>query len=396
MMNRLYARNTWVEVDLDAIAHNISGFQRILNPKTQIMAVVKADAYGHGAIFVARAALKAGATYLGVALVDEGIELREAGITAPILVLGYTSSEDVYEALAYDLTLTVFSDESLRIVNQMGKRLNKKAKIHVKVDTGMSRMGLWGTEAIPFIMQAIQMENVDVEGVFTHFSTADEQDQTYTRKQEHLFQQVVHHLKQRELPIPLIHCANSAAAMQFPKRVYNMIRLGISLYGLYPSCEVNQQAVPLLPALKLKSQVVQLKQPSAGVGIGYGKTYIADGHARIATVPIGYADGINRHLSNVGHALVNGVRVPIIGRICMDYLMLDVTKAWPVHVGDEVVLYGNQDSECIHIDEVAKQLKTINYEVTCMLGHRLPRVYFSQGKQVAVVNRLRNCASTKI
>lgn len=388
-MNRFYARDTIIEVDLDAIQHNVQQFQKHLGPETNIMAIVKADGYGHGAIFVAKAALEAGATYLGVSFVDEGVELREAGITAPILVLGYTPLEDVRLALNYDLTLTVFTEESLQFIQKVAYQLRKKAKIHVKVDTGMGRIGLWGMEAVPLVIKAAQLDEVELEGLFTHFSTADEADHTYANQQANLFEEVLSELKKKNLDIPLIHCANSAAAIEFPKRVYNMIRLGISLYGFYPSSEVNQQAVSLLPAMKLKSKVVHMKKPIKGTGIGYGKTYVTKGDEWIATIPIGYGDGFSRHLSNIGHALVNGVRVPIVGRICMDQLMLDVTKAMPVQVGDEVVLYGNQGAETIHVDEVAKLLQTINYEVTCMLGHRIPRLYFKQGGMVAIVNRLR-------
>lgn len=394
-MNRPYARDTLIEVDLDAITNNIHEFQRRLDPQIKMMAVVKADAYGHGAVFVAQAALEAGATYLGVALVDEGIELREAGITAPILVLGFTPLEDIHQALCYDLTMTLFSEESLQVVNQVARQLSKKAKIHVKIDTGMGRIGLWGMEAIPFIMQAMECREVILEGVFTHFSTADEADQSYTQKQMLLFQQVVQELTARRIHIPLIHCANSATAIQLPGQIYNMIRLGISLYGFYPSGEVDQQAVSLVPALKLKSKVVQVKKLPKGTGISYGKTYMTSGEETIATVPIGYADGINRHLSNVGHALVKGVKVPIVGRVCMDFLMLDVTRALPVQIGDEVVLYGNQGHMHIHVDEVAAQLQTINYEITCMLSHRIPRIYLSKGEQVALVNRLRKHDSKK-
>ncbi len=388
-MNRFYARDTMIEINLDAVANNVQQFRQHLASGTQIMAVVKADAYGHGAIYVAKSALQAGASCLGVSFVDEGIELREAGIVAPIVILGYTPPEDVSLALEHDLTLTVFSEESLQEVGRVARQRGERAKIHVKVDTGMGRIGLPPDKAVSFIAQASQMNSIDIEGLFTHFSTADESDQRYWQKQEDCFRQVVAELKNRRIHIPLIHCSNSAAAIERPHRVYNMIRLGISLYGFYPSDEVNKKAVSLKPVLRLTSKVVQVKKPPKGTGISYGKTFITSGKEWIATVPIGYADGIDRRLSNTGYALVNGTRVPIVGRVCMDFLMLDVTKAYPVRVGDEVVLYGEQGTASIRVDEVAKQLQTIHYEVVCMLGHRIPRVYRSGGKTVAIVNRLR-------
>lgn len=389
-MNRFYARDTMIEVNLDAIANNVQQFRQHLASGTQIMAVVKADAYGHGAIYVANAALQAGASCLGVSFVDEGIELREAGIVSPILILGYTPPEDLLYALEHDLTLTIFSEESLQEINKIACQRKKSAKIHVKVDTGMGRIGLPPNKAVSFIKQASQMSHIHIEGIFTHFSTADEADQGYWRKQEGHFRQVVEELKEKNIHVPLIHCSNSAAAIEKPHSVYNMIRLGISLYGFYPSDEVNKNTVSLEPVLRLTSKVVQVKKPPKGTGISYGKTFMTSGHEWIATVPIGYADGIDRRLSNTGYALVNGTRVPIVGRVCMDYLMLDVTKAYPVRVGDEVVFYGEQGTESIHVDEVAKQLQTINYEVVCMLGHRIPRIYQSRGKTVAIVNRLRS------
>lgn len=388
-MSRFYARDTTIEVNLDAVANNIQQFRQHLAAGTQIMAVVKADAYGHGAIYVAKAALQAGANSLGVSFVDEGIELREAGITAPILILGYTPPEGVKIALEHDLTLTIFSEACLQEVSKIASQLKRPAKVHVKVDTGMGRIGLPPEQAVPFIKRATQLRNIHLEGVFTHYSTADEADQTYLLKQEECFCQVVEELRKENVHIPILHCSNSAAAIERPQKVYNMIRLGISLYGFYPSDEVNRKAVSLEPVLRLVSKVVQVKKPPKGTGISYGKTYVASGEEWIATVPIGYADGIDRHLSNTGYALVNGVRVPIVGRVCMDFLMLDVTNAYPVQVGDEVVFYGVQGTEAIHVDEVAKQLRTINYELVCRLGHRIPRIYRSHGKTIAVVNRLR-------
>ncbi|WP_241154338.1 alanine racemase [Staphylospora marina] len=383
-----YARDTVVEVNLDAIAHNVSAFRRHLPAGTEIMAVVKADAYGHGAIPVAREALAAGATRIGVAFVDEGIQLRRAGITAPVLVLGYTPPRAAEYALAHDLTLTVYSEESLEAVEQAAARLGTRAKIHVKTDTGMGRIGLKPGEVLPFVRKALACAHVEVEGLYSHFATADERDTAYARRQEREFAGIVEEMNREGIRIPVLHLANSAGAIAFPEGANSLIRLGISMYGFYPSAEVNRESVALMPALSFKTRIVHLHRPAEGTGISYGRTYIARGDETIAVIPVGYADGFNRLLSNRGFALVRGRRVPVAGRVCMDQTMLDVSSVMPVNVGDEVVLYGVQGDERITVDEVASLLGTIHYEVTCMLGARVPRIYMKNGKPVHIVNRL--------
>ncbi|SEN38894.1 alanine racemase [Lihuaxuella thermophila] len=378
-----------IEIDLDAVMHNVREFRKHLPVKTQIMAVVKADAYGHGAVPVAQAALEAGAVYLGVAFVDEGIQLRNAGIEAPILVLGYTPPYAARDAIRHRLTITVYSEESLQAVENEAARLGMEAKVHVKVDTGMGRIGLAPEEAAAFVRRALSLPHVQVEGIFTHFATADERDKSYTRFQEERFAGVIRELKKEGIELPLIHIANSAGAIELPDRVYDMVRIGISLYGYYPSAEVNQRAVELKPALTFKTKIVHLKQSPPGTGISYGKTYTTSGTEWIATIPVGYADGFSRRLSNQGHALVRGVKVPVVGRVTMDQVMLDVGDAMPVQVGDEVVLYGEQGRERISVEEVAGLLGTISYEVTCMLGRRIPRIYLKNGQPVTIVNHLR-------
>ncbi|TCS93271.1 alanine racemase [Hazenella coriacea] len=384
-----YGRDTVIEIDLDAVAHNVKQFIQHLPKGKRIMAVVKADAYGHGAIPVAREALEAGATYLGVALVDEGIELRRAGIEAPILVLGYTPTHAIADAIHHHLHLTVFSNDVLNEIEATAARLQKKAMIHVKVDTGMGRIGLQPKDAISFITTALKSPHVIVEGLFTHFATADEVDKNYTYYQEEQFAVVTRGLEKLGIKIPVVHSTNSAAAIDLPDHVYDMIRLGISLYGYYPSKDVDHRKVQLKPALTFKTKIVHLKQLPAGWGVSYGKTYKAHGDEWIATLPVGYADGLSRQRSNRGHALVNGVKVPMIGRVCMDQVMLDVSKAMPVKIGDEVVLYGKQGNNQITVDEVAEELNTINYEITSLLSHRIPRIYYKKGQAVEIYNRLR-------
>lgn len=387
--DQLFGRDTWIEVDLDAITNNVKEFQRYLPQDTKIMAVVKANAYGHGSVPVARAALEAGASYLAVAFVDEGVELRQAGIEAPILVLGYTPEHAIDYALRHHLTLTVYRSESVLKVEQEAARLGMVAPVHIKVDTGMGRLGLLPAEVPSFLAQVASLPHVEVEGMFTHYATADEADQSYALFQLQQFTEVARRAR-AEHEIPLVHIANSAGAIQRVEKVFDMVRIGIGLYGFYPSAEVDDTRVALRPALSLKSRIAHVKQPPPGTGVSYGKTYTVSGNEWIAVVPIGYADGVNRHLSNAGEVLVKGQRVPIVGTICMDQLMINVTDVMPVEVGDEVVIYGEQRGERITVDEVAKRLNTIHYEVVCALSHRLPRFYIKKREIVRFINRLQS------
>lgn len=388
MQDEAYFRDTVAEVDLDAIRHNVRQFREHLPGSVRLMAVVKADAYGHGAVPVARAALSAGADSLAVAFLDEALELRAAGVSAPILVMGYTPPRAVEEALKHDVTLTVYSEEVVEAIGRQAAREGRKASVHVKVDTGMGRLGLLEEEVPSFLRRLTEFPHIRVGGVFTHFACADEADKGYTHFQHQRLLGFVDRLREAGVGTPLIHCANSAAAIDLPEYGHALVRLGISMYGYYPSEEANRRAVRLKPALTLKTRIVRLKRPPKGTGISYGKTVTVDGNRWIATIPVGYADGFNRRLSNRGSALVHGRRVPIVGRVCMDQTMLDVTEAMPVSVGDEVVLYGRQGDEAISVDEVARLLDTISYEVTCAVGRRVPRVYLEGGKKVGVINRL--------
>lgn len=389
-MSSRYGRDTVVEINLDAIKHNINEFKKCMNDENiAMMAAVKANGYGHGAVQVAKAAIAAGVSQLAVAFVDEGIELREAGITVPILILGYTPKEAAVDAIEYDIMMTVYRIEDVRHMNEVAERMGKKARIQIKIDTGMSRIGLQEEEVKPFLEEVKHMQHVKVEGIFTHYSTADEIDKTYTMMQTKLFEEAVNIAEEVGLHIPFIHSSNSAGTMELDHTFQNMVRIGIGVYGMYPSKEVNTEVVSLQPALKLKSKVAHVKRAKENRGVSYGNTYVTTGEEWIATVPIGYADGFSRQLSSKGYALINGVRVPIIGRVCMDQLMLDVTKVMPVKVGDEVVFYGKQGKEEISVEEVADMLGTINYEVTCMLDRRIPRVYKENGEVIAVVNTLR-------
>ncbi len=388
MREDVYYRDTVAEVDLDAIRHNVRQFRRHLPESVRLMAVVKADAYGHGAVPAARAALSAGADSLAVAFLDEALELRAAGVSAPILVMGYTPPRAVGEAVRNDVTLTVYSEEVVEALGCQVAREGRSVDVHVKVDTGMGRIGLLEEDFPAFLRHFARFPRLRIGGVYTHFACADEPDKGYTHFQHRCLLRFLDQLREAGMDTPLVHCSNSAAAIALPEYRHALVRIGIGMYGYYPSEELNRRVIRLKPALTLKTRIVRLKRPPKGTGISYGKTVTVDGSRWIATIPVGYADGLSRRLSNRGSALVKGRRVPIVGRVCMDQTMLDVTEAMPVSVGDEVVLYGRQGDEVICVDEVARLLDTISYEVTCAVGWRVPRVYLEGGKPVEVINRL--------
>lgn len=382
-----FFRDTWVEVDLDAISSNVSSLARFYKSQghdVAIMAVVKANAYGHGAIAVAKEALAAGATFLGVALLDEALELRKAGIQAPILVLGKTRPENAELARSERISVTVFEQEWLEEATRfLAKTRNDPLRIHVKMDTGMGRLGQQTVEKTIAVVCAAQKIGV-VEGLFTHFATADELDHTYYRKQQERFAACVDKLEEARVSIPFIHTGNSAASMRYPGDMYNMVRFGISMYGLTPSLEIKQ-VLPfkLTPALSLKTKTVFTKLIQKGDAVSYGATYQAEAPTWIATLPIGYADGWARQNSTKGgYALVNGQKARFAGRICMDQCMIELSE--PVPNGTTVTLVGKDAQEKIELDDVAKRLDTINYEAACMLNPRLPRIYVKNGKYQSV------------
>lgn len=371
-------RETWAEISLEAIAHNAGLFRKQAAEGCRVMAVVKANGYGHGAVQAAQAAIRAGADYLGVALVDEALQLRTAGISQPILVLGYTPPLGVEIAVRHGVTLTVYTEGVLREAIACAKKQRRKARIHLKYDTGMSRIGLPSVEAVIGLAEqaAAAAPFVVLEGLFTHFADADGPDPSFTREQFARFGDCIDALEARGLHIPIKHCCNSAAAMRFPQMHLDMIRVGIALYGLFPSARLRLPEYPLRQAMQLKTKIASLQRIAPDRTVSYGRTYRAASERIIATLPVGYADGLSRALSNRGCALVRRQRVPIIGRICMDQTMLDVTGAEGVRAGDEVVLFGGAAGEAtISIDEVAGWMGTINYEVVCLIGPRVPRVY---------------------
>ncbi|MFD0679184.1 MULTISPECIES: alanine racemase [unclassified Paenibacillus] len=375
-MQTISYRDTWVEISLDAIIHNAKTFKSSLHEKCRFMAVVKADGYGHGAVEVASAAISAGADYLGVAFLDEALQLRNAGIDGPILILGYTPLHSVETAIKHDITMTVFSADVLEEVIVCSKRLQHYARIHLKIDTGMSRVGVSTIEeAFMLASKTVSSRFVSLEGMFTHFADADNEDQSYTRQQFQLFNYFIDELEKRHIHIPIKHCCNSAAAMKTPEMHLNMVRIGISLYGLLPSEQLRSDRHPILQAMGFKTKISALKTVPANHPVSYGCTFKPNKDSRIATIPVGYADGLSRLLSNKGYVLVHGQRVPIIGRICMDQTMIDVTSVSHVLVGDEVTLFGWSEESLLPVDELADCMNTINYEVVCSIGKRVPRVY---------------------
>jgi alanine racemase len=365
---------TTIEVDLDAIAHNVGAINAHIGPDVRLIAVVKANAYGHGGVEVARTALRHGASRLAVARAAEGILLRQAGIAAPILVMNYTLPDEIEAAAAHDLTLTITDRDSAETVSAAAGRLGRALTVHIKLDTGMGRFGLLPDEALPFIQQAAALPGVRIEGLYTHFAVADLADKAYTRHQFQVFQTARDQLGAAGISIPVCHVANSAATLDLPEMHLDAVRVGIAMYGLRPSTEVTP-AVPLRPALSLKSRVARVRTLPAGSSISYGRTYITPRQMPVALIPVGYGDGYHRLLSNRGAVLISGRRAPIVGRVCMDQFVVDISQAGPVELGSEVVLIGTQGEGSISADEVAAWTETINYEVTTGLLPRVPRVY---------------------
>jgi alanine racemase len=376
------------EIHLAAIAHNVRELRRITSPSARLMAVVKANGYGHGAVPVAICALQNGADALGVARIEEGIRLREAGIGAPILIFGYCHPDSAEALIDYDLTATVFSLQTATLLSGRATARGKFIRVHIKVDTGMGRIGLLpdalgiGPSATTppealcgEIAQIFRLPGLEVEGIYTHFACADTADGAYTRRQLKLFLDVTDRLVLRGIHIPIRHAANSGALIGYPETHLDMVRPGISLYGLYPSADVEKNRVSLQPAMTFKAGIIQLKAVPPGFKISYGATFEADKPTRIATVSAGYADGVNRLLSSRGQMLVRGKRAPVVGRVCMDLTLIDVGHVPDAEIGEEVVIFGRQDDATLHVDEIAAACGTINYEIVTGISERVPRVY---------------------
>ncbi|MDD4188485.1 MAG: alanine racemase [Eubacteriales bacterium] len=380
----------WAEIDLDNIAHNVREIRRITDKKSEIMGVVKADAYGHGVMEVAKTLLENGVSSLAVSMLDEAIQLRNNGITAPILILSYTDPVRADEIIRHHVTQTVFSHDLAEALSDAAVKAGAQVKIHIKVDTGMTRVGFMsGYSAVKNIERISRLPGIIIEGLFTHFATADEKDKTYTHEQFSKFMSIWSELNRIGILIPVKHCANSAAITDLPDMHLDLVRPGIILYGLYPSKEVDHGIMKLKPAMTLKADIILVKNVEDGIPVSYGGDYVTKGERRIATIPVGYADGYSRLLSDRGKVLINGEYAPIVGRVCMDQTMVDVTDLKSgAAVGDEVVLIGTQGGKAISAEDVAEWAETINYEVVSLIGKRIPRFYIKNGRYTDVLNYL--------
>ena len=373
-------------VNLDAICNNIDEVRRNINADTKIMAVIKADGYGHGAVALATA-LKDKVDAYGIAIIEEGIELRRAGFEKPILVLGFTPHQLYDELLKYDIIQTVFQYDMAKRLSDTAVSLGKQAKIHLKVDTGMTRIGFKDTdESIQIIKEISKLPNITIDGIYTHFASADEEDKTSARKQLSRFLIFADKLEKEGIHVPVKHVSNSASIIDLPEANLDLVRSGIITYGMYPSDKVNKNRLMLQPALTLISNVVYVKSVEAGTGISYNSTYITEQDSVIATIPVGYGDGYPRQLSSKGRVLIHGKSAPIVGRVCMDQFMVDVTDIPDVKEGDKVTLIGQDGDESISIEEVANLAGSFNYELVCDIGKRVPRVYYKEGKKVGTAD----------
>lgn len=382
-------RPVWAEIDLDNLAHNMREVKRNTREGVLITAVVKANAYGHGSIQSAKTFLENGADRLAVATLSEAIELRNANIDVPILILGYTPKKQYSLVVKHNIIQTIYDYENAKAFSKVARDLNKTGIIHLKIDSGMGRLGfLPKDEAVEEIIKIFNLPNIKVEGIFTHFATADENDKTYTNLQYKRFMKIIENLEEKGISIPIKHVSNSAAIIDLPEYNLNMVRAGIMIYGFYPSHEVNKDRMDLKPAMTLKAKISNIKQVPKGTGISYGQIYITEKESKIATIPIGYADGFTRMLTSKAEVFLKGQRVPIVGKICMDQCMLDITGLEDVNVEDEVVLFGYGEEGYPHVDEVAEKLGTINYEIVCMIGRRIPRVYIENGRIIDIEDYL--------
>ena len=371
-----FSQRAWVEIDLGALSNNVKELVKFLSPCTQLMAVVKADAYGHGAVAVAKTVLEAGASWLGVATVPEGIQLREDGIQAPILILGATNTPEQIQAIAdWQLQPTLYSPkQALEFSNVLENiNYNLPVPVHIKLDTGMSRLGTNWQEAAEFVQLVQRLPHLHIASIYSHLATADSPDARVMTEQHRRFEKVIAHIKAKGIKIPILHLANSAATLTDRGLHYDMVRVGLAIYGLYPAIHLQNQ-IKLKPVLQVKARVTQVKTITAGTGVSYGHHFIAAEEMRLAVVGIGYADGVPRSLSNKMQVLIRGQRVPQIGAITMDQMMLDVSSIPDLQEGEVVTLLGEQGKEQISADNWANCLNTISWEILCGFKHRLPRV----------------------
>lgn len=382
MYNRIYA-----QINVDNLRHNIKSIMARHKKDMKVLAVIKADAYGHGSCEIAHR-IDDLAYYYGVAAVDEAVELRNAGIKKPILVIGYTSPKDYERLIKYNITQTIYSRSDAKKLSELAVKNGTIAKIHIKVDTGMSRIGFpVSTDGISEAASLKELVGLHIEGIFTHYAKADEIDKTSAKEQKEKFKRFIDGLMASGVKPELKHIDNSAGSMELDDDEFDMVRLGIAMYGLYPSEEVSRE-IMLKPVMSLIAHIAHVKEVDAGCGVSYGWTYVTDKKTKLATVTAGYADGYPRAMSNIGRAIVKGRSVPIVGRVCMDQLMLDVTDIPEITTDDQVILIGKSEGENISVEEVAAPAASFNYELVCNISRRVPRIYIEEGRENKCVNYL--------
>lgn len=388
MIDNINYNRVQAVINLDNIRHNISAMKSLVDKDKKMLAVIKADAYGHGAVEVAEA-LDDLADFYAVAFIDEALELRRAGIDKPILILGYTDPVDYELLLKYDVRPAMYETDDAQKLSDLAVSMGMKAKVHIKVDTGMGRIGFSCDDTgVEKIAEISNMPGIEVEGIFTHYAKADEIDKTAANGQLEKFRWINGQLVGLGIHIPVRHISNSAGIMEMDNSDFDMVRSGIVTYGLYPSEEVDKSIVELRPAMSLMSKVIFVKDVKAGTGIGYGWSYIADHDIRVATVSAGYADGYPRAQSNKGRVIIHGEYAPIIGRVCMDQFMVDVSHIDGVQVRDDVILIGRDGDKEVTVEEVAEPANSFNYELVCNISRRVPRTYIRDGKEFGQVNYL--------
>jgi alanine racemase len=379
-------RPVWAEINLDNLKNNMREVRRITKSK-EIIAVIKADGYGHGALDIAPTLLENGATRIAVAVVTEALELRKGGITCPIMVLGYTPATLAGDLVEFDIEQTVYSYELASEISKVACKVNKIAKLHIAVDTGMGRIGfLPKEESLEEVYKISKLPNILLEGIFSHFSTSDETNKEYSSIQLERFNWFYNNLITMGVVINMRHISNSAAIIDLPQAHFDAVRPGIVLYGYYPSNEVLKEKITLKPVMTLKANIIHIKKVSTNEPISYGRKFMTQRESIIATLPIGYADGYSRSLFDKAMVIVKDNLVPVIGRICMDQCMIDITGLPDIKIGDEVILMGESENNSFNGDDIAKIMGTINYEVTCMISKRVPRVYIKDGKIMKVRN----------
>ncbi|MBU5592573.1 alanine racemase [Clostridium sp. MSJ-4] len=379
-------RPVWVEINLDNLSYNLRQVRKITKDK-EIIAVIKADAYGHGALGLVHTLLEEKVKRLGVAIITEAMELRRGGVQAPIMILGYTPLTFAKELIGYDIEQTVYSYEYAEELSKEAKKYNKKAKIHIALDTGMGRIGfLPNEESLQWVYKISKLPNISIEGLFSHFSSADEKDKEYTYLQLKKFNWFCEKLECMGVNVGVKHIANSAATIELPDTHFDAVRLGMIMYGYYPSKEVDKTNIDLKPVMTIKTNIIHVKTLLSGEYISYGRRFQTERESIIATLPVGYADGYNSLLFNKGKVIINGKLAPVVGRICMDQCMVDVTDIESVNVGDEVIIMGSQGGAKFDAEDIAEAIGTINYEVMCMISKRVPRVYIKNGEVIKIRN----------